>query len=136
MDSSKLQSIIQLIVTNSNTYTTWSLSIFGGSLLAILSNEYVKPLGKRSKLIYFLFIPGWFLLAQSIRCGDLIMRSSIMSSINPNNSVTAIKTMNDHFESQISYFNYAITIFGIWLALFLLWWIFQDYVTKKINDKH
>jgi hypothetical protein len=121
---------IKEIVSSSNTITTWSLSLLGASLLAILSTSYIKPIGKWSKLIYLLFAAGWFFLGKSIVNGDCLVRRSIMAFINQERIQIIGEKMNDEFALQLNNFKLSLLFFGIWLFLYLLWWVFQDFIIK------
>jgi hypothetical protein len=121
---------IQSIVSGSSNIVSWSMSLFGASLLAILSTSYVKPIGKWSKLIYLCYIPAWIYLAYSMKGGDTIARRGIMASINPNRIPEILEKMNDEYAQQLSDFNSALIFFGLWLVLYLFWWLLQDFFIK------
>jgi hypothetical protein len=121
---------VQAIISASNNIASWSLSLLGATLLAVLSSSYIKPLGKWSKLIYLLFIPGWVFLALSIKCNDTITRRGIAATIDPNRIPSIVDKMNDEFALQLKDFNIALYLFGLWLLLFLLWWISKDFFIK------
>lgn len=115
---------IQAIALGANTFVTWSMSIIGASLLAILSTSYVKFDGKYLKLIYLLFIPGWIWLGLAIESGESIARRAIMATVSPGQINSIADKMNDEFISLLHYFNLGLISFGSWLLIFLLWWVF------------
>jgi hypothetical protein len=123
---------IQSIVAASTVFTTWSLSLIGGSILAILSTEYSKPLGKWAKLIYLLFLPGWIFLGLTINAGDTISRRGVMAAIAPDRIPLIFEKMNQEFIRQIGFFHTGLFFLGLWLFLYLIWWIFQDFFIKPI----
>jgi hypothetical protein len=126
---------IQAIVAGSNTINTWSLSIIGGTILAILSTSYVKPMQRWGRLIYLLFIPGWVFLLLSIQNNSKITGRGIMATLMPEKIPSIVEKMNDEFANQIYDFKVAIILFSIWLILYLIWWIFQDFSDKiKTNE--
>lgn len=116
---------IKAIVTGSNIYVTWSLSIVGASLVTIFSTSFIKMDNKCWRLIYLLFIPGWACLILSIKNGEIIVRRGIMAAVNPQQIDSIANSMNDNFLCQLSYFNYGLICFVIWLIIFLFWWIFK-----------
>lgn len=118
---------IKTIATGSSTLCTWSLSVVGGSLLAILSTSYIRPDSICLKLFYLLFIAGWILIAYSIYYGINISGRSMAADL-----YAADKGMlseifaksNSDYAKQLTYFKKALAVFGSWLVLYLLWWIF------------
>ncbi len=125
----RLFSCIKSIEEGSNKISTWSLSTIGGSLLAILSNEYSHPLTPKLKLIYLLFVLGWGFIGISFYNGKNITSRSIASELNKNDTEllkTIFTDCNTFYSRQLRFFNLALLIFGIWLLLFLLWWVFGD----------
>lgn len=123
--------VVKEITNSSNVIVTWSMSIIAASLLAILSTSYLKPVGKWSKLMYLIYIPGWIYLAIDINLGNIISRRQIMAIMESEKIPSILNKMNEEFTSQISAFRCGLICFGIWLLLFLLWWILQDFVLKS-----
>ena len=66
----------KLLNEESNRLITWSLSIIGGSILVIISTDYVNPKGC-ILYAYSLFLIGWFLLSISIHYGESLTRGYI-----------------------------------------------------------
>lgn len=124
---------IKAIATGSNTISTWSLSVIGGSLLSILSTSYIRPDCIYLKLFYLLFILGWIFIAISIYHGINISGRSMAADFyaDDNKMLEDIfSKSNIDYKNQLGYFKKALFIFGIWLILYLLWWIFF-YIAKK-----
>lgn len=106
----------------SNRLISWALLVFAGSLLAVLSADYIKPEGEYRK-IYLLCIPGWGFLTASIALGQLITRNYLAGLVTGNwDSIKGI--VNLRFARQIHFFIIALVLFGIWLAAVVLFWIF------------
>lgn len=116
----------KVITDNSQTLITWSLSIIGGSIIAIVGSSYSRPEGIRWRLLYLCFIPGWFFLARSIHKGHEISRRYIASIFTKKQrTLDSIgRAINDCYSRQLFYFEKALIFFAIWLGFFLLWWIF------------
>jgi uncharacterized membrane protein len=132
MDVEKLKLGLAAMSGGSATLTTWALAILGGTIAAIIGSDYLQPTG-RMKLVYLLFIPGWVLLARSLYFGDQL-NSSFMASALSNNVdmvMTIGMNMDQELLKQRQYLSYALSIFGIWLICFLLWWIFTN---RKIHE--
>jgi hypothetical protein len=136
-NASKLFNCIKSIESGSNKISTWSLSILGGSLLAILSDSYLHPSKTQLKLVYLLFILGWTSIGISIFNGKEIIGRTIASELykNDENQLVSIFTKcNNCYQRQLRYFNIGLFTFGIWLLLYLIWWIFGETLVN-INCK-
>ena len=115
----------ELVNDESNRLIGWSLLIIGGSLLAVLNHDYLKLDGKL-RFIYLLFIVGWVALCISIYYGELVTRNYIASFFGGPDQLPEIEIeINDRFSRQINFFLAGVTAFGIWMAAFLLLWIFS-----------
>ena len=121
---------VKEITNSSNTIVTWSMSIIGASLLAIFSTSYIKPVGKWAKLIYLIFIPGWIYFACDINVGNIIARRQIIAVMSPERIPFILNKMNDEYAQQLDAFRTGLIYFGIWLFLFLLLWVVQDFISK------
>ena len=125
----RLFNCIKAIKEGSNKISTWSLSTVGGSLLAVLSNEYTHPSESKLKLIYLLFVLGWLFIGISFYNGKNITSRVIASELNKNDKdllENIFTYCNTFYSRQLRFFNLALLVFGIWLLLFLLWWVFGN----------
>jgi len=123
---------LQAMSAGSVTLTTWALAILGGSLLAVIGSDYLKPTG-RAKTLYLLFIPGWILLGLSLYYGDQLS-SSYMAAIFTSDQkrlLTIGTNMNSELWKQKTFLWLSLSVFGIWLVAFLLSWIFSDREPSK-----
>lgn len=117
---------IKAIVDSANSIITWSLSLLGGSLLAVLSTSYIRPVKGRAKFFYLLLVPGWVLIMLSVKNGNDTIQSGIMGALNPNLFMQVVQAMNQTYSDQLKYFYWALLFFGAWLLCYLIWWLFQD----------
>lgn len=118
---------LQTIGEETAQLTEWSLIVLGGSIAVILSTSYISPVQGRYRLFYLLFIPGWALLASCIYWGDQIRRNLIAAVIKQDKENVLLDIffeMNTNLTYQIESFQWAIVCFGLWLIVYLLWWIF------------
>ena|SRR5665213_2035173 len=123
----KIIDSLKAMEEGANKLITWSLTLVGGSLLAIISNSYLHPESRTLKMAYFLFLIGWGLIAKVIYHGNKITRINILLPIFRNKREELedrFESCNAEFRSQLNYFNCALVIFGIWLVAYLLWWVF------------
>jgi hypothetical protein len=118
---------LKAIAQESKTLVTWSLSIIGGSLLAVLSTSYFKPESVKVKLIYLLFIPGWLCLGISIYYSDEISRRLLAALFSGKAEIISNigEKINIAFTNQLNFFGWAQVFFGVWLLTYLLWWTFK-----------
>ena len=124
------------IVQHSGTIVSWCLSIVGGSILVIVSNEYVRPVGKIMKLLYLLFLPGWFFLALTIQHGINIGDHEIMASLmqkDEEKSLQILAKMGNEYSKLLSCFNLGLLFFSIWIVAFLLFYIFHKNEKKTLS---
>lgn len=128
-----LHANIKAIEKSSGKIITWSLSIIGGSFLAIISDEYIHPEARQFKYPYFIFIIGWSCIAKSIYHGFNI---SGYSSAAERNLIdfellqAGCSSCHDEFIIQLKWFKWGLSAFGIWLLLYLCWWILADVPIK------
>jgi hypothetical protein len=117
----------KVISDNSQSLITWSLSIIGGSIVAIVGSSYLRPDSIYWRLPYFLFIPGWIHLALSIHKGHEISRRYIASIFTnkPQALIDIGQAINTCYDRQLAYFERALIFFATWLAFLLLWWIIK-----------
>lgn len=107
--------------------SAWSLAIFGGSLLAIINDSYIRPSSIDYKLIYLCFIVGWLFLAISMYNGMTITGRTIVAELYKNKLdrlQTIFEKCNADFARQLQFFKLSIITFSVWLVLYILWWIF------------
>jgi hypothetical protein len=119
---------IKSIADGSNKVSTWSLSIIGGTVLVIIGNSHYQPKEIGFKLTYFLFIIGWIFIAMSMYHG-LNISGRVMAAELFSKKEDELKPIfskaNDDFANQLKYFKYSLIVFGIWLVIYLLWWMFK-----------
>ncbi len=124
--------ILNEIVAESEKLKGWAVSIIAGTVVAILSSSYLRPLNKRIRLIYLLFLPAWIFLGISFYYGDRISRDRLAAiQIHANKILKNIKIdIDDSYLCQLDYFQYGLIMISVWLILFLFWWIFGNYESK------
>ncbi len=125
--SNRLLNTIESVEKGSNRIISWSLSIVGGSLLVILSESYILPSYQLYKLPYLLFGVGWILIGISIYNGRNITNSKMAAVLydqNEDNLKEILKNVNKYYLRQLRFFNWSLVAFGLWLILYLIWWIF------------
>jgi len=114
-----------------NTLISWAFVMIGGSILAILGTGYYRPAALWVRCSYLAFIPAWFFLSLSVYAGTRVqgVYLAALYSTHPNIAVLKSK-VNDDAVSQIQWMEIGLACFGMWLALYLLWWIFHKELAK------
>lgn len=119
--------LTESIIQHSGSIINWCLSIIGGSILVVIGSDYVRPISKKIRLIYLLFIPGWFCLGYSIKMGVNVANQKIIADLMRQNETELfeiVANMGTEYTHQLYYFNLGLLFFGIWILAFLLFWIY------------
>jgi hypothetical protein len=115
-----------------NTLISWAFVMIGGSILAILGTGYYRPSTLWVRCSYLAFIPAWFFLALSVYTGTRVQGVYLAALYSKHPNIAVLKTtVNDDAVSQIQWMEIGLTCFGVWLTLYLLWWIFHKETAKR-----
>ena len=117
----------------SNGFISWSLNVIAASILALIGTSYLKPASKKIRLIYLLFIPGWCLLYVSMYYGNVVARRFGACAFTTDNEklLDFGSKLNSDLLQQMYFFKVGISVFAIWLFLYLVWWVFGEWEIKK-----
>jgi len=114
-------------VSYSQSLTQLALLVVVGTLAVLLGTSYRRPANRFIRYAYFMFIPGWAGLALSIYCGGLVQRSYLGYLWRPKaDPAKVLQTMNADAYCQLSSMEWSLAIFGVWLVVYLLWWILHQ----------
>ena len=127
-DDHNLREGLKEMAEESRTLTGWALAIIAASIAAIASTSYFRPLSRKVRAIYLIFIPGWVLIAMSVYDGDRISRRYAAAAFAQKHEPLAKigDYMNSEFASQLTYLHVGLIFFATWLLFFILWWVFGD----------
>ena len=125
--------VLKQILDSSAQLSTWGLAVFGGTVAAILGTSYPRPIPRRWRLPFLLFVPGWFCVAQSLYLGNAIAGRYLASTmVKEPDILMAISTrINDDYGNQADWLLYSLFCFGAWLMCYLYYWVFVDSVKKE-----
>jgi hypothetical protein len=132
-DIYRFNALVDSFQENSKELTTLSLSILAGSLLLILSTDYVRPPRKKARYMYFLFFPAWVFISISVFFGNQITRrvpAYRFAHQDGDKKLYCFK-VGEAFDWQLTCFQLSIACFSIWLMFYLVWWIFYSRKTVK-----
>ena len=124
---------LQAVVASSATMVTWALAVGAGSVAAIVGTSYLRPKQRWARLIYLLFPVGWTLMGWSIYYGNAIARDGVAAQlVAQDQALQGIGAdMNSTYISQQCALTVGLAVFGVWLLLYLAWWIFNDDFPKE-----
>ncbi|MBZ0097715.1 MAG: hypothetical protein K8F30_01445 [Taibaiella sp.] len=125
----KIVQLLKAISESSKTYEGWTLLVIGGTILTILSSDYIKPTHNRARIIYLLFIPGWISFSISLFKADYISRAAIGATMSTDLS-GLFKDIDKAYGDQLSYFKGGLLFIVLWLILFVIIWIFEKDKTR------
>ena len=122
---------LKTIVETSQGLSGWAITVAGGSVVVILGTGYLRPKSCFVRLAYLLYLPGWLLLGLSVYYGQLIQRRYIAALLIDTGQAKGdlgkiVQAVNSHFGDQLDFFGWALVCFGIWLVIFLFWWVFGN----------
>lgn len=110
----------------SNTLTSWAFVMIGGSILVILGTSYYRPSALWVRCSYFAFVPAWFFLSWSLYAGTRVQGVYVAALFSAHPKLDELRArVNSDAAAQIQRMEIGLACFGIWLTLYLLWWIFN-----------
>lgn len=120
----KMIQLLKAITDSSKTYEGWTLLVIGGTILTILSSDYLKPTNHRARVIYLLFIPGWISFSISLFKADYISRAVIGAPMSTN-LAGLFQDIDKAYGDQLFYFKGGLLFIVLWLIVFVIIWIFE-----------
>jgi len=116
----------------SETLSGWALAILGGSALVMLQRAYVRPVSKLMRYAYVLFIVGWCFLARSIYFGTRVHEVQLAFLVQQKPDFVSLRdTLSEDLSGQVESLKFGLWTFGIWLFIYVGWWIWTD---QEIKD--
>ena len=123
---SDIPSILKQVMDISSQLSGWALVIGGGTVAAIVGSSYRRPGSLYYRLPYLLFIPGWMCIGYSLYLGNNLVGKYLASiMVNEKQAEVIASQVNDIYANQHSYLLYSLAFFGLWLLIYVLYWIFS-----------
>jgi hypothetical protein len=123
--------ILKQILDSSAQLSAWGLAIFGGTVAAIVGTSYRRPPQLWWRLPFLLFVPGWFCLALSLYLGNVISSRYLAATMVNRSDLMAIAArVNDDYGNQRDWLLWSLFLFGTWLIICLVYWVFVE-----VNEK-
>jgi hypothetical protein len=119
--------IFEAATSFANTLTSWAFLMIGGSIVAILGTSYYRPSSLWVRCAYFAFVPAWFCLSWSIYAGTRVQGVYLAALYSRAPKIVDLKeALNNDAISQINRMEAGLAFFGIWLTIYLAWWVFNN----------
>jgi hypothetical protein len=124
---------LKAIAEESRALVGWGIALIGASVIAIASSSYFRPLNLKVRLVYLLFVPGWLCIVLSARNGESVSRRFAAASFAQNRQmlIDIGTNINVEFGYQLTYLQWGLGFFFVWLFVFILWWIFGNVPTSN-----
>lgn len=85
------------------------------------------------RVSYLLFVPAWIYLAVSIYRGIRVQRAYLGFLLRSNAVLKTTKeAMNADAYAQIHCMQIGLAFLGLWLLIYLLWWVFAKKVQHSL----
>jgi len=111
-------------VSFSQSLSQWAYITIGASVALLLKDFDRRPNSRAIRWSFGIFVPGWLCLACAIYKGVRVHGAYIAYLMSPrHDSQDAIRHINADAASQVAALGWGLTIFFIWLFVYLLWWI-------------
>ncbi len=115
---------LEVALSFSQTLAGWAFLIIAGSVLILVGTEYHRPDRTWVRASYFAFVPGWIELARSVYSGIQAHGVYVGYLLSKHPDFLDSRTkMNDFAYDQRQQFEIGLVFFGIWLILYLVWWV-------------
>ena len=122
-----IPSILKQVLDSSTQLSGWALIIGGGAVAVIVSTSYYRPKRLCFRFPYLLFLPGWACIGYSLYLGNSIVGKYLASIMVREDQIASIAAqVNDIFSNQHVYLLYSLGFFGLWLFLYVLFWVFFE----------
>lgn len=124
-------SVLEHVLASSAQLTTWGLAVAGATVATIVGTSYRRPSSLAWRLPFLLFIPGWSCIAYSLYAGNRLVGAFLASRMVQPGAVRDIASkINDLYDAQRDFLLYSLVFFGLWLAIYLMTWMFTDEFEK------
>jgi hypothetical protein len=126
MDDPVLTTLKQ-IIDSSTQLSAWALAVLGGTVAAIVSTSHRRPDSLCLRMSYLLFLPGWIAVGYSLYLGNVLSGKYLASLMVKRDQIATIASqVNDAYAGQRLYLLWSLAFFGLWLTVFLLYWVFGE----------
>lgn len=111
----------------SNTLTSWSFVMIGGSILAIIGTSYYRPRATLVRVGYLAFAPAWFCLSWSVYEGTRVQGVYLAALFQQRPQLIQLRAaLNQDALAQINWMGCGLLFFVVWLVIYLFWWVFNN----------
>ena len=111
-------------VSFAQTLTQWAFVIIGGTIGVLLSTSHHRPPQRWVRTSYLLLVPAWILLSLSIKNGLMVQQAYLAALFSQAEATSVSAAMGDDARMQILQMELGLLFLSLWMALYLVWWIF------------
>jgi len=123
---------LEAAVAFAQSLAQWEFIMIGGSLPLLVGTSHYRPEKLWVRLFYLLFLPAWLCLGVSIYGGIRAQEAYLAYLLLPTTTIDgATRALNEHIGKQISWLWVGLGCFGVWLLVYLFWWV----STKKLGQE-
>jgi hypothetical protein len=124
---------LEAATSMSNTLTSWAYAMVAGSIIALLGTGYYRPASRRVRLAYLAFLPAWVFLYRSIQAGTKIQGHYLGELYSKNHKLLEhhLTEVNTAGLEQSELMRKGLICFGLWLVVYVFWWVFNSEPTKE-----
>ena len=113
--------------THSGDMMKWTVLIIAGTIASVISTSRLSPRSTNFRLAYLLFPIAWTLLILSLFEGTNVKSGYLASLSSGREYWGAIGACaNSAMLRQGLYMTWGASVLGLWLLIFLHWWIFYN----------
>jgi len=125
-ESQQLLTILKETAMIAEATNRLALLVFGGSVAALISTSYLQPKERKVRLVYFLFVPGWFALMWAMYRGHQVCNVylSAMHVVNEPELYYKLQVLWQ-LEEQSAALYLSLVPFSLWFVIFLIWWVWK-----------
>jgi hypothetical protein len=128
--------VFEIAAAFTTTLTTWTFAVLGGSILVILGTGYYRPAALWVRCAYLAFIPAWIFLSLSLYSGTRVQGVYVAAFFSRHPKVMDLKVaLNGYAVDQIRWMEWGLACLGIWLLMYLSWWVFAKGAIQKELSK-
>ena|SRR5689334_2044494 len=127
-DYERISTGLKALVDISTGLNGWALLILAGTLAVMLSTSYRKP-PFPYRLIFLVVLPPLWYLVRVLERGNHVQSTYVAMLLRPRVDQIArdhLAEANTALADQVRFFEIAVVLIAVWLALYLMWWIFLD----------
>jgi len=125
-DRARIIESLKSVAEHSKDLSNWSVGMIAGAIATIVGTSYLRPAKLSMRLAYLLFPLSWTLLICSTLAGREVKGSYLASTIVADRFLyDSVACANAALARQLDFLTWGTAVLGVWLVIFLRWWVFD-----------